>query len=74
MNKVFIVISLDGFIVDENGGIDWLYIIFNFDNEDYGYYDFMKGIDVLFMGRVIFEMVLGFGIDWLYDKFVFVLS
>ena len=74
MNKVFIATSLDGFIADENGGIDWLHTIPNPDNEDHGYYDFMKGIDALLMGRVTFETVLGFGIDWPYDKPVFVLS
>lgn len=74
MNKVFIATSLDGFIADENGGIDWLHAVPNPDHEDHGYYDFMKGIDALLMGRVTFETVLGFGIDWPYDKPVFVLS
>ena len=61
-------------IADENGGIDWLHAVPNPDHEDHGYYDFMKGIDALLMGRVTFETVLGFGIDWPYDKPVFVLS
>lgn len=73
-NCVFIATSLDGYISDKNGGIDWLHAIPNPDKNDMGYSDFMSGIDALVMGRKTFETVLGFGIDWPYDKPVFVLS
>lgn len=73
-NSVFIATSLDGFIADKNGGIDWLYSVPNPDNDDMGYVEFNIGIDALVMGRRTFETVLGFDVDWPYDKPVFVLS
>lgn len=73
-NKVFIATSLDGYIADENGDIEWLHSIPNSDNDDMGYGEFMSGIDALIMGRKTFEIVCGFDIDWPYDKPVFVLS
>ena len=73
-NSVYIATSLDGFIADKNGEIDWLYSIPNPDNDDMGYVEFTNGIDALLMGRTTFETVLGFDVDWPYDKPVFVLS
>lgn len=73
-NSVFIATSIDGYIADKNGGIDWLYSIPNPDNDDMGYVAFNKDIDALVMGRITFETVLGFDMDWPYDKPVFVLS
>lgn len=73
-NRVFIATSIDGFIADEHGGIDWLHSIPNPEGDDMGYSEFMKTIDALVMGRNTFETVLGFDIDWPYDKPVFVLS
>ncbi|WP_298495775.1 dihydrofolate reductase family protein [uncultured Algibacter sp.] len=73
-NSVFIATSLDGYIADKNGGIDWLYTIPNPDNNDMGYVEFNNGIDALVMGRKTFETVLGFDVEWPYDKPVFVLS
>jgi dihydrofolate reductase len=73
-NKVFIATSLDGYIADKKGGIDWLHSIPNPDNDDMGYAEFSNGIDALVMGRTTFETVLGFDVEWPYDKPVFVLS
>ena len=73
-NSVFIATSLDGYIADKNGGIDWLHSIPNPDNDDMGYVEFNKEIDALVMGRTTFETVLGFDADWPYSKPVFVLS
>lgn len=72
-NLVFIATSIDGYIADRNGGIDWLHAIPNPDGSDFGYSEFVAGIDALVMGRNTFETVLGFG-DWPYKKPVFVLS
>jgi dihydrofolate reductase len=46
----------------------------NPDNIDIGYAKFTSEIDALIMGRTTYETVLGFDIDWPYQKPVFVLS
>ena len=73
-NSVFIAASLDGYIADKNGGIDWLHSTPNPDNIDMGYGEFTSQIDALVMGRTTFETVCGFDMDWPYQKPVFVLS
>ncbi|MCG8330858.1 MAG: dihydrofolate reductase family protein [Chitinophagales bacterium] len=73
-NSVFIATSIDGFIADKNGGIEWLNMIPNPEHIDAGYAAFTKRIDALVMGRVTFETVCGFDIDWPYNKPVYVLS
>ncbi len=73
-NSVFIATSLDGYIADKNGGIDWLHSIPNPENDDMGYIEFTNRIDAIVMGRTTFETVLGFDCDWPYNKPVFVLS
>jgi len=70
---VYVATSLDGFIAASDGGLDWLMEIPNPDQSDFGYAEFMSGIDALVMGRATFDMVLSFG-SWSYDKPVFVLS
>jgi dihydrofolate reductase len=54
--KLFIATSLDGFIADKNGGIDWL-----FTDQDYGYADFYASIDTTLTGYKTYEDLLGFG-------------
>ena len=73
-NCVYIGISLDGYIADRNGGLDWLDMIPNPDQDDMGYYEFMDQIDALVMGRNTFETVCSFDVEWPYSKPVFVLS
>lgn len=73
-NIVFIATSLDGFIADKNGGLDWLEAIPNPAQEDMGYTELMTEVDAIVMGRKTFETVLGFGGNWPYHKPVFVLS
>ena len=71
---VYIGRSLDGFIAGKNGELDWLDSIPNSDNVEMGYTDLMNEIDAIVMGRTTYETVLGFGIEWPYEKHVFVLS
>ncbi len=73
-NKVFIATSLDGYIADRDGGIDWLQQIPNPDQHDMGYKNFMKKVDAIVMGRNTFELVCSFDMDWPYPVPVFVMS
>lgn len=73
-NTVFIAKSLDGFIAGKQGELDWLELIPNPDHNDMGYTELMEATDAIVMGRTTYETVLGFGIDWPYQKPVFVLS
>ncbi|MGE5496527.1 MAG: dihydrofolate reductase family protein [Syntrophothermus sp.] len=61
---LYIAMSLDGYIADENGGIGWL-IEQEGDGGDNGYSEFIKTIDTIIMGKTTYEQVLGFG-EWLY--------
>ncbi|WP_325892778.1 dihydrofolate reductase family protein [Grimontia sp. NTOU-MAR1] len=73
-NIVYIATSLNGYIADKDGNLDWLHRIPNPEQSDFGWSEFMSGIDGLVMGRTTFETVLGFDCDWPYTKPVFVLS
>ena len=61
MRKVilFIASSLDGYIARTSGAVDWLFTVN--ENQDYGYADFLAGIDTILMGRRTYEQVLSFG-------------
>lgn len=71
---VFIGVSLDGFINDRNGGLNWLTAIPNPEQSDMGYTEFMAQVDALVMGRKTFETVCGFEGDWPYAKPIFIVS
>jgi len=73
-NKVFIARSLDGYIADKNGGLDWLNTVPNPDHLDLGYNKFIENVDALVMGRSTFDTVCSFDMDWPYKIPVFVLS
>ena len=73
-NIVFIGKSLDGFIADKNGGLEWLNAIPNPDNHQMGYGELMEEIDAVVIGRTTFETVCEFDGEWPYHKHVFVLS
>jgi dihydrofolate reductase len=74
MNTVaYIATSLDGYIADSDGGVDWLNEITNPDQSDYGFADFLSGLDAILMGSNTFRVVQSFGV-WPYTKRVYVLS
>ena len=64
--RLYIAQSLDGFIASEDGSIDFLNSIPNPNQEDYGYHQFLEGIDVIVMGRKSYEKILSFDIEWPY--------
>ncbi|MEM8630108.1 MAG: dihydrofolate reductase family protein [Pseudomonadota bacterium] len=70
---VYIAVSIDGYIADAEGGLDWLAEGAGPDDGDLGFAEFMDSIDALVMGRRTFDVVCGFG-HWPYTKPVFVLT
>lgn len=56
---LYIAMSLDGYIADENGNVDWLEEYANIEDTDYK--EFYKTIDTVIMGRKTYDQVLGFG-------------
>lgn len=73
-NIVYIATSLDGYIADKQGGLDWLHSIPNPVQDDFGFATFMNRVDAVVMGRVTFDVVCSFDCPWPYAKPVFVLS
>jgi dihydrofolate reductase len=75
MSKIvlYIASSLDEFIARRNGDISWL-DEFNVEGEDYGYSEFLNGVDIIVMGSKTYEQVLSFS-KWPYEGFkVYVLT
>ena len=64
---VFVGVSLDGFIARSNGDLDWLMGEGGGDSAEYGYNEFIAGIDAIVMGRRTFEKVLALD-KWYYGK------
>ncbi|NPD84104.1 dihydrofolate reductase [Lentimicrobium sp. L6] len=73
-NIVFIATSIDGYIADKEGGISYLEMVPNPEQNDMGYGKLMERVDALVMGRNTYEKVLSFGIGWPYTKPVYILS
>lgn len=63
LNRIYIAVSLDGFVATSDGGVGWLD---EYQSEDYGYDEFASAIGTIVMGRATFDQVLGFG-DWPYE-------
>ena len=65
MVSVYIAVSLDGRIARNDGGLDWLAPM-QIDGEDYGYAEFLAGIDNgPVLGREMYETALRFN-PWPY--------
>ncbi|MYC32815.1 MAG: dihydrofolate reductase [Chloroflexi bacterium] len=58
----YVAASMDGYIADADGGVDWLP---QGESDDYGYAEFYASVDALVMGRRTYDQVLGFG-QWPY--------
>lgn len=72
-NSVYIATSLDGYIATKNGDVSWLDDFPNPTESDYGYFEFINGIDAVVMGRKSYEAVVDIE-PWPYEKKVFVLT
>lgn len=58
----YVAASLDGYIADADGCVDWLP---QDESNDYGYTGFYGGVDALVMGRRTYDQILEFG-EWPY--------
>jgi dihydrofolate reductase len=65
-NIIYIATSLDGYIADSKGKVEWLQSVPVPEGDDLGFSDFMANVDAIIMGRVTFETIVGFGIGWHY--------
>lgn len=70
--KVFIAMSLDGYIAGINNELDWLTSASN-SAEDYGHDSFINTVDAILMGSNTYEVVSKFP-EWTYKKPVIVIS
>lgn len=61
--KLSLAVSLDGFIADEAGSVDWLE---PYPAEDFGLDSLMDAMGVVVMGRTTYDQVVGFG-HWPYE-------
>lgn len=69
--RLYIAASLDGYIADADGSVAWLDA---FQDQDYGYKEFVKELGAVVTGRATYDQALGFG-DWPYGgKTVYVLT
>lgn len=71
MNKnrkviLYIAVSLDGYIADENGGVDWLEEAGG--EGDNGYKSFFETIDTVVMGKATYNQILGFDVPFPYAE------
>ena len=72
---LYVASSLDGYVATPDHGVKWLEALENPDGTDYGYQDFIAGIDTIIMGRKSYEIVRNFDMAWPYsDKQVYIVS
>lgn len=73
--KLYIAVSLDGYIATPDGGIEWLNEIPNPTHEDHGYNALLASVDTVLMGGRTYHEIIGFGVPWPYkDKQTYVVS
>ncbi|HJO93234.1 MAG TPA: dihydrofolate reductase family protein [Victivallales bacterium] len=62
--------SLDGYIADRNGNVEWLE---NIDTSDKGFDEFLNSVDAILMGRNTYDQILSFG-EWPYSIPTYVIT
>jgi dihydrofolate reductase len=76
--RVFIACSLDGFITDRHGTVDWLHSLppppADVKDNTAGYVPFIKDIGAMLMGRKCYDQVMSFDVPWPYTVPVLVAS
>jgi dihydrofolate reductase len=65
---LYIATSVDGYVADKDGGVDWLDEFESEGGEESGgFSEFLETVDCLVMGATTYEQVLGFG-EWPYGE------
>ena len=73
--KLYIAVSLDGFIARPDGDLDWLLKYPMPTRTEYGYKDMMDSIDTIIMGNGTYQELISMNFDWAYkEKSTFVLT
>lgn len=70
MRKIILYIasSLNGFITDKDGKVDWLENIPNPNKDDYGYSNFVKTVDTTVQGNNTYKQIMDWGIEFPYKE------
>lgn len=70
--KLFIAMSLDGYIADDKGKVDWLKGQVNDDENVDSYSEFVKGIDTVLMGWNTYDQIVNelSKDQWIYEDFM----
>lgn len=70
--KLFIAMSLDGYIADDKGKVDWLKGQGNDDENVDSYSEFVKGIDTVLMGWNTYDQIVNelSKDQWIYEDFM----
>lgn len=68
MKKIilYIAASLDGYIAEPDGSLEWLITFPNPEKTDYGHNDFLLGIDTVIMGGRTYRELLDMDVIWPY--------
>ena len=64
LRQLYIAQSLDGYIADEAGGVEWLES--RGQGGDFGYDAFLRQVGAIAMGAATYEQIVGWDIDWPY--------
>lgn len=64
--QYFVAASLDGFIADAEGRLDWLYRVGEGSDVSAHYESFLSGVGALAMGAATYEFLLAEGVSWPY--------
>jgi dihydrofolate reductase len=63
----YIATSLDGYIADADGKLDWLFQYNDVDFGDHGYREFAKSIRTIVMGRATYDFLAQSDMPWAYS-------
>lgn len=73
--KLYIAASIDGYIAQSDGDLDWLMKYPVNADANYGYDDFFKSINTVIMGGRTYRDILNMDVIWPYkDKTTYVIS